>query len=192
MNNIAIFASGNGSNAQRIAEYFRSSGDINISIIISNNKDAYVLERAHSLGLPALVFSSAEFRETSQVLKTLRDYSTDYIILAGFLLLVPEEIIKCYPGRILNIHPALLPKYGGKGMYGHHVHQAVIDSGDKESGISIHIVNERFDEGNLVFQAVCPVIPGDTADSLASRVHQLEYLHFPRVIEEYIRRQHPG
>lgn len=186
MKNIAILASGNGSNAQKITEYFLNHADIRISLMITHKKDAYVLERARQLGVQAVVCKAVEFREAKPVLQILKDYNIDYLILAGFLLLVPEEIIRQYPDRILNIHPALLPKFGGKGMYGHHVHEAVIAAGETESGISIHLVNEHFDEGHVIFQAKCPVFPEDTPDTLASRIHELEHQHFPEIIERYI------
>lgn len=186
MKNVAILASGNGSNAQKITEYFQNHSGIRIRLILTNKKEAYVLERARQLGVPALHFSAGEFRDAQPVLQVLQDYNIDYLILAGFLLLVPEAIIRQYPGRILNIHPALLPKFGGKGMYGHHVHEAVINAGETESGISIHVVNEHFDEGQVIFQAKCPVFQGDTPDTLATRIHELEHTHFPKIIESYI------
>ena len=182
MTNIAIFASGNGSNAQRIAEYFAGHPNIRICLILSNKADAYVLQRARNLGIPSFVFTARELRETSIVSEVLRSHQVDFIVLAGFLLLVPSDIIHHWQGRIINIHPALLPKYGGRGMYGHHVHEAVIAAGEQESGITIHYVNARYDEGDVIFQARCPVLPGDTPDSLAGRIHELEYRHFPEVI----------
>ena len=186
MQHIAIFASGSGSNAQRIAEYFKGHPMIHISLIISNKADAYVLERAKTLEIPAFVFTAKEFREGDAVLQKLHDYRIDAVILAGFLLKVPDNLLQAYPDRILNIHPALLPKYGGKGMYGHHVHEAVIAAKETESGITIHLVNEHYDEGRILFQAICPVIPGDDADSLATRIHALEHQHFPLVIEKWL------
>jgi len=138
------------------------------------------------LNIPAFVFDRAMFRETGEVLKYLIDENIDVIVLAGFLWLIPMDIINAFRGKIFNIHPALLPKHGGKGMYGERVHQAVIDGGDKESGITIHHVNERYDEGNIIFQAKCPVEPGDTVESLAGKIHKLEYKHFPGVIEKLI------
>jgi len=186
MKNIAILASGNGSNAQKITEYLKDHGEIRVSLVITNKTDAYVLERARQLGVPSVVLNAKEFKEAKTVLKVLKEYKIDYLILAGFLLLVPEGIIQRFPDRILNIHPALLPKFGGKGMYGHHVHKAVIEAAEPESGISIHLVNERFDEGNVIFQAKCPVFQDDTPDTLASRIHELEHKHFPKIIESYI------
>ena len=186
MKKIAIFASGNGTNAQRIAEYFSDKKNINISIILSNKKDAYVLQRAENLDIPAYSFNRDEFYKTDIVLKKLKNNKIDLIVLAGFLWLVPDNILKEYNRRIINIHPALLPKYGGKGMYGAKVHEAVIEANDPETGISIHYVNEKYDEGEIIFQAKIPVEKHDTSDSIAPKVHQLEYEHFPRVIEEIL------
>ncbi|MEI6575474.1 MAG: phosphoribosylglycinamide formyltransferase [Bacteroidota bacterium] len=186
MHRIAIFASGNGTNAQRIIEYFQNNDQISVNLVISNKADAYVLERAEKLGVPSLVFSSHEFKEADHLLRRIQVLRIDFIVLAGFLLKVPDLLLHEFPNRIINIHPALLPSYGGKGMYGHHVHEAVIAAGDAESGISIHLVNENYDEGKVVFQAKCPVLPGDTADILASRIHELEHRWFPEVIEGWI------
>lgn len=186
---LALFASGNGSNAQRIAEYFRNSGEIRIELILSNKPDAFVLERAFALGIPSVVFNREDFYTTHKVTPILKQKCIDWIILAGFLWMIPQDILEIWSGRIINIHPALLPSYGGKGMYGMKVHEAVISAGETESGITIHHVNDKYDEGEIIFQAKCPVLPGDTAESLAAKVHQLEYEHFPRVIETVIRAQ---
>jgi len=183
---IAIFASGSGTNAQRIIEYFSNHLQIAVSLILSNKSDAYVLERARKLNVPSIVFDRHSFNETNDIIKLLKKEKIDFIVLAGFLWMVPGNLIMAYPGRIINIHPALLPKYGGKGMYGACVHEAVLKSGDKESGISIHFVNEKYDEGNIIFQAKCEVLQYDTPDSLAQRVHQLEYKHYPEVIEKLV------
>ena len=183
---IAILASGSGSNAENIATYFSASNDINVSYILSNKPDAFVLERAKRLHIPTLVFKRQEFYETNQILQFLKKESIGWIILAGFLWLVPEYLIDAWPGRIINIHPALLPKYGGKGMYGEKFHQTVIESGDKESGITIHLVNKEYDKGNIIFQARCKVDASDTSETLAAKVHKLEYAHFPEVIEKLI------
>ena len=179
---IAIFASGSGSNAENIAVYFRNREDIEISVIISNKRDAYIHERARKLGIPSYTFSKAEFDEGSAILDTLRAYKTDFIVLAGFLLKVSQPLLDAYPGRIINIHPALLPKYGGKGMYGDRVHREVVAAGETKSGITIHYVNEHYDEGDIIFQATCDLMPGDTPEDVAFKVHQLEYAHFPEVI----------
>lgn len=183
---LAVFASGSGSNAQRIAEYFNNHPSVTVDIILTNNKNAYVTERAKSLQIPCLVFNRADFYETDHVLNILKERQADILILAGFLWLVPARIIQAYNGRILNIHPALLPKYGGKGMYGDFVHRAVIANQEKCSGITIHYVNENYDEGDIIFQAKCDVDANDTSDSLAAKIHSLEYENFPRVIEEEI------
>jgi phosphoribosylglycinamide formyltransferase-1 len=186
MKNIAIFASGSGTNAQNIAEYFKKDGNIRVSLILANKPDAYVLERANRLGIPSVVFNRKDFYESGRILQILMEHHIDFIVLAGFLWFVPENLLKAYPRRIVNIHPALLPKYGGKGMYGEKVHQAVIASGDKKTGISIHYVNDHYDEGEIIFQDSFDIFPGDTAESIAQRVHALEYKHFPRVIQEVI------
>jgi phosphoribosylglycinamide formyltransferase-1 len=189
--NLAIFASGSGTNAQRISEYFDGHNDIHVSIILSNKKDAYVLERAKKLGIPSVVVTASELRDTTLILEVLKQYQIDFLVLAGFLLLLPAYLIQAFRGRIVNIHPALLPKYGGKGMYGHHVHEAVIASGDSSSGITIHYVNEKYDEGNIIFQAFCPVMAEDTPETLAARIHELEYQFFPVIIEKTILSLHP-
>lgn len=183
---IAIFASGNGSNFQRIAEYFAGHAEIEIAALYSNRPDAFALERAVNMGIPAVVFSRDSFYNSPDILNDLHSRHIDWIVLAGFLWLVPVNFLHSYENRILNIHPALLPKYGGKGMYGMRVHEAVVAAGDTESGITIHMVNEHYDEGQVVFQARCPVLPGDTAEDVAKKIHQLEYAHFPRVIEEFL------
>jgi phosphoribosylglycinamide formyltransferase-1 len=186
MKRIAIFASGNGTNAQRIAEYFSDHPGILISIILSNKKEAYVLERAKKLNISTFVFDRDEFYNTKKVLKKLKKKKIDFIVLAGFLWLIPDYILKEYTGRIINIHPALLPKYGGKGMYGEKVHKAVIESGDKETGITIHLVNERYDEGEIIFREKVAVVEDDTPDTIAEKVHRLEYKYFPVIIEQEI------
>ena len=186
MKNLVIFASGSGSNAENIIRYFASKPDFCVKKIYCNVPGAYVLERARQLQVPACVFTREEFRNPDKLLRQLQDEGTDFIVLAGFLWLVPPCITAAYPNRIVNIHPALLPAYGGKGMYGHHVHEAVLAAGEQQSGITIHYVNDRYDSGDIIFQATCPVLPDDTPDTLAARVHELEYRHFPRVIEEVL------
>jgi len=186
MKKIAIFASGSGTNAQRIIEYFRNHPEIKVELIFSNNPKAYVLERAKLLNVESVVFTRDDFYKTDKVQMILREKQIDFIVLAGFLWLIPEYILDTYNGKIINIHPALLPKYGGKGMYGMLVHEAVIQSGDQESGITIHHVNKNYDEGQIIFQAKCPVDPDDTPLSLATKIHQLEYACFPKVIESVI------
>ena len=186
MTNIALFASGSGSNAQRIIEYFQDHPEIKVSILLSNNKDAYALERAKKLGVETLVFDRKTFTASNEVVNVLKKRAISWIVLAGFLWLVPDNLTKAFKDKIINIHPALLPLYGGKGMYGMHVHKAVVEAGDQESGISIHYVNENYDEGKLIFQAKCLVEPGDTPEIVAKKVQALEHEHFPRVIEELI------
>ncbi|NQT77536.1 MAG: phosphoribosylglycinamide formyltransferase [Bacteroidetes bacterium] len=189
MKRIAIFASGSGTNAQKIIEHFTDKSDIKVSLVLSNNKDAYVLERASALKVPVYVFDRQIFYESEQVHDILQDAGVDFIVLAGFLWLVPKNILRSWQGRIINIHPALLPKFGGKGMYGDKVHQAVIEAGESETGISIHYVNEKYDEGEIIFQQRFNVLPGDTPENIAERIHQLEHKHYPLVIEKLLREQ---
>jgi len=188
MNNIAIFASGSGSNAENIIKYFSNRSSARVSLVLSNRREAYVLKRAALLNVPSVFFDRKDFYDSGRVMDLLREHRIDFIVLAGFLWLVPPRILQAYSNRIVNIHPALLPGYGGKGMYGNRVHEAVIRSGDKLSGITIHYVNSNYDEGDIIFQASCPVMDGDTPSDLASRVHTLEYMHFPVVIEELVSR----
>lgn len=159
-------------------------------MVLSNKPDAFVLERAKNHGIRTYIFNRQQFYETDLISGLLEKNGVTFIVLAGFLWLVPDAILNAYPRRILNIHPALLPKYGGKGMYGMKVHEAVLRSGDPESGITIHYVDEHYDEGSIVFQAKCPVLPGDTPETLASRIHELEYRHYPEIIEKTIRSLH--
>ena len=184
--NVAIFASGSGSNAENIIRYFQKKENINIVVVLSNKSDALVHERAKKLHIPSVTFSKKEMEETDKILQILNMYKIDFIVLAGFLLKIPAYLIKAYPNRIINIHPALLPKYGGKGMYGRFVHEAVVAAKEKESGITIHFVNEHYDEGTVIFQAKCPVLPTDTPDDVAKKIHELEYECFPRIIEQGI------
>ncbi len=183
MKNIAIFASGNGSNAENIAKYFAGHPKIKVSCFLVNRPDAYVVERAKKLNIPAIIFDREQFYKTGFVLEKLKECGIDLIVLAGFLWLIPKNLIDAYPQKIINIHPALLPKFGGKGMYGDNVHRAVLEAGEKQSGISIHYVNEHYDQGDIIFQATTPVYPGDTIETLAKRIHQLEYEHYPKIIE---------
>jgi len=181
---IAIFASGSGSNAENIIRYFANSAKLEFPLIISNKSDAFVHQRAKNLGIPSFTFSRDEFILGEGILNLLKENKIDYIVLAGFLLKVPEVLIAAFPNKIVNIHPALLPKFGGKGMYGSRVHEAVAEAKETESGITIHYVNANYDEGNIIFQAKCTVTPTDTADMIADKVHALEYEHFPKVIGE--------
>lgn len=182
---LAIFASGSGTNAEAIMKRFVGHKSIRVELILTNKKDAGVIARAERLRVPCQVFNKTQLEE-GWLLEPLKNHSIDYIILAGFLLKIPVSLIQVFPNRICNIHPALLPKYGGKGMYGHHVHEAVINAGEKESGITIHLVNEEYDKGRILFQATCPVLPEDSPDDLASRIHKLEHEHYPRVVEEFV------
>jgi phosphoribosylglycinamide formyltransferase-1 len=181
---IAIFASGNGSNAQQIAEYFAGFSSVEISAIYCNNKKAFVLERAKALNIPSILFDKDTFYNSDSILSDLTAKKIDWIVLAGFLWLIPGNILKAFPQRIINIHPALLPAFGGKGMYGMRVHESVIASGYSESGITIHYVNENYDEGDIIFQARCRIDKIDTAETLAAKIHRLEHECFPRIIEK--------
>lgn len=181
---IAIFASGSGTNAQKIIEYFSASKEIFIDSLWSNNENAYALIRAEKLGIETFTFDQEEFFRSNDILDKLTERRIDMIVLAGFLWLVPRNLTELF--TVINIHPALLPKYGGKGMYGMNVHKAVLASKDKESGITIHRVNANYDEGGIIFQASCPVLRNDTPETLAARIHELEHLHYPRVIEEVL------
>lgn len=199
--NVAVLASGSGSNAENIIRFFRENkgdkGDkgfkgnedneeICFPVIVSNKEDAYVHERAKKLGISSYTFKKSDF-ESGKVLEFLKEQQIDFIILAGFLLKVPENLLRAYPDKIINIHPALLPKFGGKGMYGSHVHEAVVAAKEKESGITIHYVNENYDEGQIIFQAKCEVLPTDTPDDVAEKVHALEYEFFPEVIAQKLK-----
>lgn len=191
MTNIAIFASGTGSNARKIVEYFEGSSSVTVALIASNRKDAPVLDFAREKGIPVMLLNRNSFYETQDALASLRDRSINLVVLAGFLWLVPGYFIRAFENRIINIHPALLPKFGGKGMYGHFVHEAVLASGEKESGITIHLVDEQYDHGKTLFQARCPVRDSDTPETLARSVQQLEHLYFPKIIDQYIRETLP-
>lgn len=181
---IAIFASGSGTNAQKIIEYFAENQKIKVDSLWSNNPNAYALTRAASAGIDTFVFNRHQFYETNEVYQKLRERDIDTIALAGFLWLVPENIVEGFP--VINIHPALLPKYGGKGMYGMKVHQAVVENKERETGISIHFVNQKYDEGELIFQTKCPVLPNDSPEEVARKVHELEYKFYPAVIEQLL------
>jgi phosphoribosylglycinamide formyltransferase-1 len=179
---IAILASGSGSNAQRLIEHFKGHASASVALIGCDQPKAGVIQRAWDLGVPLHLFNGAQLR-SGAVLRELHGQRIDLVVLAGFLRLIPTDLVKAFPQRIINIHPALLPKYGGKGMYGHHVHEAVIAAKEKESGITVHYVNERFDEGEHIAQFKCHVLPDDTPETLAARIHQLEHAHFPAVVE---------
>jgi len=186
MYKIALFASGSGTNVENIANHFKDNKQIEISLVLSNRKDAYVLERAKKLNIPSLVFNREQFNNTNEIVTRLSYENVDLIVLAGFLWLIPQNLIEAFPNKIINIHPALLPKYGGKGMYGSKVHEAVVANRDSKSGITIHFVNEKYDEGNIIFQSICEVLSTDSPNDVANKVHALEYEHFPQVIENVI------
>lgn len=186
MKNVAIFASGSGTNAENIARYFSKSETVKVAVVLSNNENVGVHARVNNLGIPSFVFSRDEFVCGTAILEKLAEYQIDLVVLAGFMNKISDALLKAYPGKIINIHPALLPKHGGKGMFGMHVHEAVVAAGDKESGITIHYINENYDEGDIIFQASCPISPSDTADEVATKVHALEYAHYPHVIDEIL------
>lgn len=188
MKHIAILASGAGTNAENIIRYFSNEKKAKVTLVLSNKPQAKVLERAAMLGVDSFFFDRAQFYETGEVLMMLQRRDTDLLVLAGFLWLVPGQVIEAFRGRIINIHPALLPRFGGRGMYGDRVHRAVLDAGCSESGITIHYVNEHYDAGDIIFQARCPVLPGDDVHTLAARIHKLEYRHFPEVIDQLVTR----
>jgi phosphoribosylglycinamide formyltransferase 1 len=182
---LAIFASGSGSNAEAICRYFNNHPSIEVSLILSNNASAAVLEKASTFSIDARTFKKEEFKEPGNVLKWLHEKEITHLVLAGFLWLIPTYLIRAFPNAIINIHPALLPKYGGKGMYGIKVHEAVKAAGEKETGITIHEVNEYFDEGKHLFQSSCPVNPADSPETIAKKVLELEHAYYPKVIERW-------
>jgi len=186
MKQIAILASGAGTNAENIIRYFSNEKNAKVTLVLSNKPNAMVLNRAAALGVESFFFDRTQFYQTPEVLTTLLQREIDLLVLAGFLWLVPPQVIEAFRGRIVNIHPALLPLFGGKGMYGDIVHRAVLEAGCLESGITIHYVNEQYDSGDIIFQARCPVLAGDDVHSLAERVHSLEYEHYPIVISRLI------
>lgn len=186
MSNLAIFASGAGSNAQKIIDHFRDHPQIHISLIVTNKPGAGVLQIATTEQIKTIVIDKEKFFRGDGYVPELKAAGIDWVILAGFLWKIPETLINAFPNKIVNIHPALLPKYGGKGMYGHFVHEAVIAAGEQESGITIHFVDEHFDHGKHIFQATCPIDSSDTPETLAKKVQVLEHLHFPQVIEQLL------
>ena len=190
MKNIAIFASGSGTNAANIIKYFSNRKSAKVSMVLSNKREAYVLKRAEAFGVKTIFFDRDDFYNSGRVLGILIGENVEFIVLAGFLWLVPPDILDHFAGRIVNIHPALLPRHGGRGMYGERVHKDVIEAGEKESGITIHYVNDVYDAGDIIFQATCKVVSDDTPESLASKVHELEYRYFPEVIEKLLLKDH--
>jgi phosphoribosylglycinamide formyltransferase-1 len=185
---IAIFASGSGSNAQKIMEYFKKHQEAEIAIVLTNNSEAYVLQRADNFEIPSHIFDKHEFYKTDDIVKLLKNLQIDLIVLAGFLWLIPENLLKAFPNKIINIHPALLPKYGGKGMYGDKVHQAILDAGEEESGITIHFINEHFDEGESIHQSRFKIEQGDDIEMIKFKGQQLEHLHYPKVVEQLLKK----
>ena len=185
---IAIFASGSGSNAQKIMEHFKNHNDAEIVIVLTNNPEAYVLQRADNFEIPTHVFGRKEFYETNKVVDLLKKLETDLIVLAGFLWLVPDNLLKAFPNKVINIHPALLPKYGGKGMYGDRVHRTIIENKEEESGITIHFVNENFDEGEIIHQSRFRIEEDDDLETIKFKGQQLEHLHYPRVVEQLLKK----
>lgn len=186
MKQLVLFASGSGSNVENIYNYFNGNNQINIQCVLTNNKDAKVIERCQRLKIPVLYFNRIAFSKTDIILNTLKTFNPDLIVLAGFLWKIPESFVHAFPNKIINIHPALLPKYGGKGMYGGHVHQAVKENKETETGITIHYVNEHYDEGAIIQQAKTAVAPEDTPETIAEKVHALEYAYFPEVIAKIL------
>ncbi len=185
---IVLFTSGNGTNAEEILNYFKGHPLIEAVLLLSNNPEAFALERAKKFNVPTRVFSKQQFHGSDEVVLWLKEFEVTHIVLAGFLWLIPSHLIKSYPHKIINLHPSLLPKYGGKGMYGMKVHEAVLAAREKQTGITIHEVNALYDEGRILFQASCSVESGDTSRQLADKVHALEYANYPKVIEQWIQK----
>lgn len=184
--NIAIFASGSGTNAENISKYFQKSASIKVKLVISNKSDAYVLQRARNLNIDSLYMNKEELADKNHLIEVLRNYEIDLIVLAGYLKLIPKFLIEAFPNRIINIHPALLPKFGGKGMYGMHVHRAVVENRETETGITVHYVNDKYDEGNVIAQYKCSVDKTDTPEDVADKIHILEMENFPKAIKNLI------
>ena len=183
---ICIFASGSGTNAEAIIKYFQHHPFIKVELVLTNNPTAAVLEKAKKANVESTVFNKSQFSESDEIVQLLQEHGITHLVLAGFLLLIPKNLVATYPNKIVNIHPALLPKFGGKGMYGLKVHEAVKASGEKETGITIHEVNENYDEGKILFQASCEVLPSDTPQQIAEKVQALEHENYPRVVEKWI------
>lgn len=184
---LAVFASGTGSNAQKLIEHFRESAIARVALVVCNKEGAGVLAIAEKEGLPALLVQKETFFRGDGYVPQLKERGIGFLVLAGFLWKVPKTLLEAYPRRIVNIHPALLPKFGGKGMYGQYVHEAVLQAGEAESGITIHYVDEHYDNGDIIFQTACPILEEDTPETIARRIHQLEHLHYPRVVEEAVK-----
>ncbi len=184
--NIAIFVSGSGSNCENIIRYFAHSHHIHVSLVISNKADAYALQRAKNLNVPSVVLSKKDLQQQDIVMPLLQQYDIQFIVLAGFLVMIPDYLIEAFDHRMINLHPALLPKYGGKGMWGHHVHEAVKAAGETETGMTVHYVSNVCDGGEIIAQFSTPIDPDDTPDTIAAKEHELEMRHFPQVIEQLI------
>jgi phosphoribosylglycinamide formyltransferase-1 len=185
---IAIFASGSGSNAQKLMELYKRNPEVEIALVLTNNPDAYVLQRADNFEIPTHIFDRNEFYQTDHIIDLLKNLDIDLIVLAGFLWLIPKKLVSEYPGRIVNIHPAILPKFGGKGMYGDHVHNAVLTAGETEGGITIHYVNENYDEGEYIYQGKYKIEKGDSLEMIKFKGQQLEHQHYPRIIDGIIKK----
>lgn len=188
MKNLAVFASGSGSNAERLVEYFKDSDLAQVKLILCNNPSAGVIQRAERLNIPLVLFNRSEFK-SDKIVDLLKENEIDWVVLAGFLWLIPSNLVAAFPNKIINIHPALLPKFGGKGMYGHFVHEAVVENKETESGITIHYVNEHYDEGAIIFQASYPVTSTDTPEDVAKKGQELEHKHFPEVVEKLLKEE---
>ena len=188
---IAVFASGQGTNAEELFKYFEHHDEIRVVLLLTNNPEAPVLKRAARYGIESSWFSREQFLDAQVLLQWLAERDVSHIVLAGFMWLLPQHLINAFPIKIINIHPALLPKHGGKGMYGMHVHKAVLEAGDTETGITIHLVDEVYDRGMIIYQDKCPVLPSDKPEDVAQRVHQLEYAAYPAVVEQWVRGQLP-
>lgn len=189
MVNIAIFVSGSGSNCENIIRYFQTNGQVNIALVVSNRADAYALTRAKNLNVPSVVLPKADFNNEEKVLKLMADHHIEFIVLAGFLLMIPDWLIAAYQRRMINLHPALLPKFGGIGMYGHHVHEAVRKANETETGMTVHWVSNVCDGGEIIAQFRTPITPDDTPDDIADKEHILEMEHFPQVIEAVLKQE---
>ncbi len=183
MKNIALFASGNGSNAENIVHHFRKTKTANVAVVFCNNPQAYVRERCMKLSIPCILINKNDMGESKNILNLLQDFEINFIVLAGYLSMIPDYLIQAFPKKIINVHPALLPKFGGKGMFGIHVHIAVIEAKEKQTGISIHYVNEHYDKGEIIAQHICDIALDDTPETLANKVQKLELQHFPAAIE---------
>jgi len=188
MVNVAIFVSGSGSNCENLIRHFAGSKDVNINLVVSNKADAYALVRAANLGVESIVVPKADFNDEKKMMGILKEHGTDFIVLAGFLLMVPDFLLAAYDRKMINLHPALLPKYGGRGMWGHKVHEAVKAAGETETGMTVHYVSSVCDGGEIIAQFKTPLSPNDTPDDIAAKEHELEMAHFPQVVEDVISR----